>query len=234
MFRIFIRNFFASGLIWVILLLPAPDFRVAAQTCQLEKQMQQMGLQEIKEEMPDVLVDLRYSGTNNFLKKDMYACLEKAFARPELIRMLKAAEAHLRKNNPGLRLLIFDAARPLSCQRALWNALNMPESSKHIYVADPRKGSIHNYGCAIDLSLANENGKELDMGTAFDFFGELAQPRCELRMLKAGKLSKAQYQNRLKLRQCMTKAGFTITSSEWWHFNACSRRKAAARWPIIP
>ncbi len=210
------------------------EFRLVMGQCPLERSLLEMGLKDIQREIPGVLVDLRYSSTNNFLGSDIYGCLARAFARPIMIGKLKKAAQLLEKEHPGFHLLIFDAARPLSCQYALWNALDFPESKKHIYVADPRKGSIHNYGCAVDLSIADVTGKEIDMGTAFDFFGELAQPRCEKRLLKSEKLTRKQFQNRQILRSCMTRAGFSITSSEWWHFNACSRKAAASRWKMIP
>ena len=208
--------------------------KMQAQDCQAREVLKKSGLLEIQKEIPGILVDLRYSGTNNFTGKDLYGCLSEAFGRPELISKLKAADRILQARKPGYHFLIFDAARPLQSQRALWNAIQLPESKKHIYVADPKKGSIHNYGCALDISLVNESGAPLDMGTEFDFFGELAQPRCEQKLLLQGKLTKLQIANRELLRSCMKKAGFSGTSSEWWHFNACSLRQAKQRYTIIP
>lgn len=210
----------------------APALR--AQACNLEEQMKKQGLVNLQSEIPGIQVDLRYSGKNNFLGKDIYGCLSRAYAQTMLAGKLRKAAELLQKKRPDYRLLVYDAARPLSCQWALWNAIDLPESKKPVYVADPRRGSIHNYGCAIDLSIADASGKEIDMGTGFDFFGELAQPRCETRLLRAGKLKQQQVENRRLLRTCMLQAGFTGTTSEWWHFNACSLKQAKAEWKIIP
>jgi D-alanyl-D-alanine dipeptidase len=196
--------------------------------------MRKLGLKEIRSEIPELQADLRYSGQNNFTGIDLYGCLDAAFAQPYLIRKLKYASNLLRKKKPGYQFIVFDAARPIECQWALWKAIRLPESRKHIYVADPRKGSIHNYGCAIDLSIVDERGIPLDMGTEFDFFGELAQPRCELKMRKNGKLTDAQIANRQLLRTCMKSAGFLGTSSEWWHFNACNLKNAKKQFSMIP
>lgn len=205
-----------------------------AQDCPAREVLRKSGLLEIQKEIPGILVDLRYSGTNNFTRKDLYGCLSEAYGRPELISKLKVADQVLQARKPGYHFLVFDAARPLRSQWALWNAIQLPESKKHVYVANPRKGSIHNYGCALDISIVDESGSPLDMGTEFDFFGELAQPSCEQKLLLKGKLSKVQIANRELLRSCMKKAGFSGTSSEWWHFNACSLRQAKQRYAIIP
>jgi len=218
----------------ILLLMLFCTRNLKAQNCPPRDALVKAGLLEIQKEIPGILVDLRYSGTNNFTGKDLYGCLSEAFGRPELISKLKAADQILQARKPGCRFVIFDAARPLRSQRALWNAIQLPESKKHIYVADPKKGSIHNYGCALDISIVNEKGIPLDMGTEFDFFGEMAQPRCESKMLEKGKLTRRQLKNRMLLRSCMKKAGFSGTSSEWWHFNACSLRQAKQRYAIIP
>jgi D-alanyl-D-alanine dipeptidase len=211
-----------------------PVFQVLAQSCPAEKSMESLGLVNLQKEVPGLKKDLKYSSTDNFLKKDIYACLDKAFAQAATAEKLKKASLFLKKKKPGFRFVVYDAARPNQCQHALWNAIPLPESKKHIYVANPKRGSIHNYGCALDLSIEDEGGKALDMGTEFDFFGELAQPRCEEKMRKQGKLNEAQLANRRLLRSCMKMAGFTGTSSEWWHFNACSLKEAKRLYKIIP
>lgn len=224
--------------VWLSWVLPMVLFlcvkNLKAQDCPAESAMRRLGLLNIREELPEVMVDLKYSSGGNFTGRDLYGCLESAFAQPLMIKKLRLACRILSKKNPGYRFIVYDAARPLSCQRTLWNSLQMPENRKHIYVANPERGSIHNYGCAIDISIVNEKRIPIDMGTAFDFFGELAQPRCESSLLKAGKLRKEQVANRLLLRNCMRMAGFSGTSSEWWHFNACSLKQAKKSFVIIP
>ena len=220
-----------AGLLIILFLI---SFSGQAQECLLDEQLRKMGLLNLQQEIPEILVDLRYSGKGNFLGQDVYGCLQNAYAHPLMAEKLRKAAGILQKKYPSLRLLVFDAARPLHCQQALWDAMPLPESKKHIYVANPKRGSIHNYGLAIDMTLTDSKGKPLDMGTEFDYFGELAQPRCEKKMLRSGKLSGKQIRNRLILRSAMLEAGFSITSSEWWHFNACPLRKAKALYRIIP
>ena len=179
---------------------------------------------------PSILVELKYSTTDNFVKQDVYGDLTRAYLQPMAARKLAAASQWLQVRRPELRLLVYDAARPQSAQWKLWNALpQYSERQRRTYVADPREGSIHSYGCAVDLTLATVgNGalKPLDMGTPYDFFGPLAYPSREAAMLKSGKLTKQQVANRQLLRQAMRAGGFTPIEYEWWHFNALSRRQA--------
>jgi D-alanyl-D-alanine dipeptidase len=121
----------------------------------------------------------------------------------------------------------------LAKQWDLWNALDLPEKQRSNYVADPRIHSIHNYGSAIDLTLSDEQQVPLDMGTPFDFFGEMAYPKMEQSLLKSGRLSQAAYQNRLKLRNAMKAGGFMPIEYEWWHFNAFSRSEAKEKYKVV-
>lgn len=188
----------------------------------------------IQELDPTILVDLRYSSKNNFLKKDMYGDLEECFLRRKPAEMLCQANEHLKASHPELRLLVFDGLRTRSVQKKLWDALDtIPISVRTQFVADPEKGSIHNYGAAVDLTLALENGSELDMGTEYDHFGELAFPALEDSLLALGKLTDKQIKNRTILRQVMTKAGFSTIDSEWWHFDAFSRNETKNKYTIV-
>ena len=191
-------------------------------------------MKRVRDQIPSIQVDLKYSTPQNFVGQDVYGCLEDAYLHPIALAKLKKAWELLQRSRPGYRFLIYDAARPLSVQWKLWKAMPKSESQKHIYLADPRKGSIHNYGLAIDLTVVDGNGVPLDMGTPFDFFGPKAQPRLEARLLETGELTKDQVDNRKLLRNVMTGAGFTITSSEWWHFNATSLKRARSLFPILP
>jgi len=177
-----------------------------------------------------IRVDLKYSGIDNFLGKDIYGCLDRAYLQPEVARKLKRASDKLQKEHSGFVLLVYDAARPSWAQQALWDNIDKPENVKHVYVADPKLGSIHNYGAAIDLTIADQNGIPLDMGTPYDYFGILAQPRCETACLKKNELSLLQVSNRKLLRRIMTSSGFQSISSEWWHFNFCSLKMAKSKY----
>ena len=218
-----------------IILLLSLSLKAQKTTCAAELSMQKQGLQEVTEQVPNVLVELKYATTDNFMKKDVYGCLKRAYLQKETIAKLKKAQQILEKDHPGYHLLIYDAARPLSKQWELWNTLTeYPPAKRRTYVADPKEHSIHNYGSAIDLTVADEKGKPLDMGTKFDFFGEMAYPKEEARLLKAGKLSPKAIDNRLILRKAMTQAGFTGIEYEWWHFNAFSRKTAKQMFQVIP
>ena len=188
----------------------------------------------IQELDPTILVDLRYSSKNNFLKEDMYGDLEECFLRRKPTEMLCQANKHLKASHPELRLLVFDGLRTRSVQKKLWDALDtIPVSLRTQFVADPKKGSIHNYGAAVDLTLALENGSELDMGTEYDHFGELAFPVLEDSLLALGKLKDKQIENRAILRKVMTKAGFSTIDSEWWHFDAFSYNETKNKYKIV-
>ena len=174
-----------------------------------------------------MLVELKYSTTDNFVKQDVYGDLTRAYLQPMVAQKLRRASQWLQVRRPDLRLLIYDAARPQSAQWKLWNALpQYSEKQRRTYVADPREGSIHSYGCAVDLTLATADGRALDMGTPYDFFGPKAYPRQESQMLRSGTLTKLQVANRRLLRQAMQAGGFMPIAYEWWHFNALSRKQA--------
>ena len=188
----------------------------------------------IQELDPTIMVDLRYSSKNNFLKKDIYGDLEDCFLRKEPAEMLCLANKHLKESYPELRLLVFDALRTRSVQKKLWDALDTISLSERTqFVADPEKGSIHNYGAAVDLTLSLENGLELDMGTNYDHFGELAFPALEDSLLALGELTDKQIGNRRILREVMTKAGFSTIDSEWWHFDAFSYNETKNKYKIV-
>jgi len=200
----------------------------------LETTLVENGLVDIQALDSSILVDLRYSTTNNFVGVDVYGDLERCYLQPKVAQKLIQAQAALEQYKPGYSLLVFDGARPLSVQQIFWDTLAKPEGIKHLYVADPKEGSIHNYGSAVDLTIADAQHIPLDMGTEYDFFGELAYPTKEKELLEAGLLTPAQIENRQLLRDVMISAGFTPINTEWWHFNAYSRKKAAELFEIIP
>lgn len=200
---------------------------------ELEFSLKQAGLVDIQSIDGLVLVNLKYSTTDNFVGVDVYGNLDRCYLQPPVANMLSAAQQELSRRNPGYRLLLYDCARPLSVQQILWDTLQKPDDIKHLYVADPQEGSIHNYGSAVDLTIANEVGQPLDMGTGYDYFGELAYPSKEEELLASGDLSAEQIENRKLLREIMASAGFTPITSEWWHFNAYSRERAAELFEII-
>lgn len=227
------------ALIWGLLLIGNPYTyaqKIKKAIPLLEQQMINQGLVNIQEIDPNIKVELKYSTTDNFVKKDIYGDLENAYLQVEVAKKLAKAHEYLKSVNPGYRFLIYDAARPNSVQYTLWDALDdlkIQEKSKSQYVANPQIGSIHNFGCAVDLTVVNEKGIPLDMGTPYDFFGPLAYPRKEQEMLSSGKLTRQQVANREILRTAMKKAGFFVNTTEWWHFDAMSRAQAKAKYGMI-
>ncbi len=203
-------------------------------TCSYELAMEKQGLVEVSSNAPGIWVELKYGTSDNFMGKDVYGCLRHAYVQKPVLQMLIEAQAALETTHPGYHLLVYDAARPLAIQRILWNSLTQyPPAERQKYVADPKQHSIHNYGSALDLTVADAQGKPLDMGTKYDFFGDLAYPSKEKAMLAAGILSQKAYQNRLILRNAMQSAGFMRIEFEWWHFNAFSRADAKRRFPVV-
>lgn len=199
---------------------------------EFERMFRDSGLVDLEEYIPGIQIDLKYSTKDNFVSADVYGDLDKCFLRQEAADKLKQAQSLLKEKHPGYSMLVYDGVRPFRVQQLMWDSLHIP--NKRNYLAPPSEGSVHNYGCAVDLSIADSLGKQLDMGTPFDFFGELAQPQLEAQMLANGKLTKDQYANRLLLRSCMKKAGFFDIKTEWWHFNAFGNATVKSKFTRIP
>ncbi len=181
-----------------------------------------------------ILVDLRYSDTNNFMHRGFYDGLKKAYFTCEMALKLCNAQTFLREADSTLSLIIFDAARPLHIQQMMWDSLKMEPKEKARYLAPPGSKSLHNYGCAVDVSVCDRSSKKLlDMGTGFDSFSLLSQPSQEERLLKKGELTEQVLFNRRLLREVMSRAGLHGISTEWWHFSLCRQEEAAARFALI-
>ncbi|MFQ5448340.1 MAG: D-alanyl-D-alanine dipeptidase [Saprospiraceae bacterium] len=153
---------------------------------------------------PTIRLDLRYATDNNFVKAQIYDC-GRCFLRPSVARAVVAAHRQLQKQGLGLKM--FDCYRPRPVQWKLWKMVPDPR-----YVADPRKGSMHNRGAAADLTVVDSTGRELDMGTGFDFFGEKAYH--DFHGLPDNVLK-----NRQLLLNTMEQHGFRHIRTEWWHYS---------------
>jgi D-alanyl-D-alanine dipeptidase len=200
----------------------------------LEQLLLQRGLVRVQSLDPSLRIELRYGTTDNVVGRDMYGDLTEAYLQPEAARMLVEANAFLKEKHPHYTLYIYDAVRPRRVQQILWDALDHPPGERKRYIADPKEGSLHNYGAAVDLTILNTTTDTLlDMATDFDHFGVLAYPEREEALLERGDLSEEQVHNRRLLREVMTRAGFLISTSEWWHFSTMSREEAAARYEIV-
>lgn len=178
-----------------------------------------------------IRIDLRYASANNFVGYDMYGPFRKAFLHTIAAEKFFAALDRLQKAHPGYGFVVFDALRPRSIQRILWDNVKGTENQR--YIGNPDRGSLHNFGFAVDLSVMDRNGTELDMGAGFDDFRPIAQPQLEDRFLKDGALSKRQHQNRLILRTAMESSGFTQLPHEWWHFDAMAGAEVRSRFQIV-
>ncbi|MGE0633279.1 MAG: M15 family metallopeptidase [Pseudobdellovibrionaceae bacterium] len=182
-------------------------------------------------EIPGLLIDLRYQSRDNFTGEKLYTDSFQAQLQEVAFEKIQKAAHELAETHPQLRLLILDALRPRSVQRRLYRFVEgTPQQS---YVANPDRGSVHNFGMAVDLTLAKANGEELDMGTPFDDFSDLAQPQLESRFYKQGEISAQQLENRHLLRDLMLGAGFTGIPNEWWHFNALTFDALVGKYSIL-
>lgn len=193
------------------------------------------GLTDVQTIQPRIMVDLRYSTTDNFMKTNVYGGLNRAFLQPEVAVRLAKVQDYLDENHPELRLLIYDAVRPLSVQQFMWDILDsIPVYERTKFVSNPKHGSLHNYGCAVDVTLHSDSlGHVLDMGAGYDDSRKIAYPEMETHYLKTGELTKEQHANRLLLRKAMKAGNFWVLPTEWWHFNAFHRAQAQTKFQVI-
>jgi D-alanyl-D-alanine dipeptidase len=202
-------------------------------TSEAESSFLKAGLQDVQLLDPSIRVNLKYASNDNFMGRNLYGNLRKAYLQPEVAAKVVRAQQLLKTRFPYYSLVIYDAVRPFHIQKMMWDSLKMPGGVKQQYLSAPDQGSLHNYGVAVDVGLVSDDGQELDMGTKFDYFGELAHTNTEDKLMEEGKLTHRQLLNRLLLRSVMSEAGITPIETEWWHFNACSRTDAANRFKMI-
>lgn len=182
----------------------------------LETQFQKAGLVDLQKLDSTLLVKLAYGTSDNFLHRDVYHGFQKAYLQPEVAQRVVRAQAYLQRIRPGYRLLILDAARPLSVQRAMYDLVR--GTPERIYVADGKRGGRHNYGAAVDVTIVDEKGVPLDMGTPFDYFGEAAHLDGHEELLENGTLSFNAVRNRELLVRVMREGGLVPYIREWWHY----------------
>ncbi|HPZ10338.1 MAG TPA: D-alanyl-D-alanine dipeptidase, partial [Candidatus Eremiobacteraeota bacterium] len=171
---------------------------------QTSGQVPEVKLVDIGKADPTIIIDLRYATEDNFTGKKVYS-VNIAYLRPEVAKKLLKVQKKLKKI--GLGLKIWDAYRPLSVQYKFWELV--PDLR---YVADPKVGSNHNRGAAVDVTLVDSKGKELPMPTEFDDFTEKAGRNYN-------KLPKEVIKNRKLLEDYMVSEGFLPLPTEWWHFD---------------
>lgn len=167
---------------------------------------EEFGLIDLGKEIPSLVLDLKYATTDNSTGGKKHSQI-KCFARREVAQRLALVQKKLAKR--GLGLKVWDAYRPFSAQKDLWET-----APNKRFVADPSKGSNYNRGAAVDVTLVKlDTGEELEMPTKFDSFSPKAGAA-----RKRGASAEA-LENKLALQQVMQEHGFNVFASEWWHFN---------------
>ena len=151
-----------------------------------------------------IVIDIKYATEDNFTKSKIYDC-PRCFLRPEAALAIAKAQEKLKPR--GYSLKMFDCYRPRPYQQRLWDKVPNPD-----YVTPPKKGSMHSRGAAVDLTIVDKKGKELDMGTPYDFFGEKAHADCT-------DLPEKVLENRKLLKKTLESVGFRGIRTEWWHFS---------------
>lgn len=205
----------------------------AQQPSKTAQSMKAQGYVDIQEVDPSIRVSLMYTRPDNFTGKVLYTDLKEAYLHPLAAEALKKAQAELKRRRPELSLIVYDATRPMSVQQKMWDVVK--GTSKSIYVSNPANGGgLHNYGFAVDVSICNEKGDTIPMGTIIDHLGREAQPKLEAEMLSRGVISQKALDNRRLLREVMAAGGYKVLNTEWWHFNLKTRKqvKAEGRKPI--
>lgn len=189
---------------------------VTASAQRFDSLMRANGMVDIQQVAPDIRVDLKYATKDNFIGANMYGQLRRAYLHPNLAKALARAQQALTKEHPGYRFLIYDAARPQSVQRRMYQAV--AGTPKKIYVAAPERGGRHNYGVAVDLTIVDASGKPLDMGSPFDHFGEEAHLGHEEARVRAGIFNREVPANRSLMRRLLGAEGLRPYDKEWWHY----------------
>ena len=161
---------------------------------------------DIKKLIPAIITDLRYAGTNNFMHAQLYPSGRIAYLREKAARQLDSVQQVL--NKKGLGIKIFDAYRPYSVTEKMWQLVQDER-----YAADPKKGSGHNRGVAVDVTLVDlKTKKEIEMGTGFDNFSDTAHHNFK-------QLPESVLQSRFLLKSLMEQFGFKALDTEWWHYS---------------
>ena len=189
------------------------------------------GLVEVHLIDESIRVDLVNSDAGkNFFRENYYNGLNKAYLRAEVARKLSLAQKYLKSKYPGYSILIMDAARPRSISRLMYAKMKGTRFEK--FVANPKRGSMHNYGIAVDVTIVDGSNREIDMGFT-PFYKSSLSIYWGYAKLKIFGLSEPQKRNRKLLSIVMKKAGFFPLSYEWWHFNGMPKDEARKKYAII-
>lgn len=217
-----------------IALLSIPQIVDAQGSVDFDTKMREYGLIDIQTLNPEIIVELKYSTTDNFVGEDMYGELNKAYFVQDFALKILDAQRILKEKYPQYTLLIYDAARPISVQRAMRRVVEGTEFEN--FVADGTRGGRHNYGVAVDLTIATLDGTPLDMGTDFDALNDASAVKAtpdnsDIKtrtisvfssyingLAQRGVISYVAAANRILLMEVMCEAGLVPYRREWWHF----------------
>jgi len=198
---------------------------------EVEKKFIEAGLVDIHTIDESIKVDLVNSDPDkNYFRENFYDGLNKAYLRQEVALKLSSAQKHLKSKFPEYSLLLMDAARPRSVSQLMYDKMKGTKFEK--FVAKPDKGSMHNFGIAVDVTIVDGNDKEIDMGFT-PFYKSNLSIYWGYAKLKLFDLSEAQKNNRKLLSTIMKKAGFFPLSYEWWHFNGMLKDETRKKYTII-
>lgn len=223
---------YLTNLLLLLIFLLAPGSLLADN---IKKKFLVAGLVDVNTIDNSIKVDLVNSSANKiFFQEDFYGGLNKAYLRKNIAVKLSNAQGILKKVNPTYSLQVLDAARPRSVSRAMYEKMKGTRFER--YVAKPDKGSMHNYGIAVDITIVDESGKKLDMGPS-PFYSSHTKIYWQYFLKKIGfEVSVEQQKNRDLLKHVMLKAGFYPLSHEaieWWHFNGMKKKDARSTYSII-
>ena len=199
----------------------------------IEKHLEQLGLQNVAEQIPGIDVYMVYATPYNFMGRVLYNDLDEAYLVPEAVEKLRKANDLLRKKRMDLHLVVYDAARPRSIQEQMWKVVENTDLQS--FVANPYKrgGGPHNYGIAVDVTLVDCTGHPIPMGSEYDYFGDRSRTDIEQQLLEKGEITRREFENRRLLRDIMVEAGWRVDPAEWWHFNAMPLAEASQRLQVI-
>ncbi len=186
------------------------DSKKAPNLLDISKETDENAFVNLKNYSNDFVLDMKYATADNFLKEKVYPCAE-CFLRVKTIKsLLEANKLFMEK---GYKIKLYDCYRPKAIQQKMWKIV--PDAN---YVANPKTGSIHNRGGAVDISLVDSLGVELNMGTKFDFFGPEAGHNCT-------NFPEEILNNRKFIKEIMLQSNFQSFDSEWWHYNLNDSKK---------
>lgn len=198
----------------------------------MDEMFRSYGLVSISKIDPSILIELKYATEDNFMGMNMYGHLDDAYFVPEIAERLSYAQTSLQKDHPEMSFLIYDAARPMSIQRSMFESVK--GTDQEIYVASPLMGGgYHNYGLAVDLTIVDGDLKPLDMGTGFDCFNNASHVDNEEYLVESGQITPVAKSNRDLLRKYMIAAGFDQNPTEWWHFQRYSKEEMMNNFSLL-